>query len=119
MPGFNCSPLLGATQDLPHRNDARRHVENDRPFGLGARYGDADGIGAEARHGATAGRASVTVTKCNPAERCYGAGDDEMPPSLLPINLWSALMAQPNDLSRSLEQQRTPRRLVSATWRKC
>src|ERR1700756_841027 len=37
-----------------------------------------------------------------PGERCYGAGDDEMAPSLLPINLWSALMAQPNDLSRSL-----------------
>ena len=40
-------------------------------------------------------------TQSPPAERCYGAGDDEMAPSSLP-KLMERLMPQPNDLSRSL-----------------
>ena len=50
--GLHLLALVAGDAHLAHRDDAGRHVEDDRPVGLGARYRDADGVGAEARIGA-------------------------------------------------------------------
>ena len=49
--GFQLLALVAGDAHLAHRDDTRRHVEDDRPVGLGTRYGDANGVGAEARIG--------------------------------------------------------------------
>jgi hypothetical protein len=54
--GFQLLAFIAGDAHFSHRNDARRHVEDDRPFGLWTRYGDTNGVGAEARVGTAPGR---------------------------------------------------------------
>src|SRR5215469_428197 len=50
--GLQLLALVARDADLAHRDDACRHVEDDRPRRLGSRDSNADGVGAEARIGA-------------------------------------------------------------------
>src|SRR5208282_4746454 len=88
--GLQLLALVAGDPHLAHRDDTRGHVEDDRAFELGARYRDADGIGAEARIG--------TAPRCDGRPRIGHV--DEMERDEARFGAHLAIGADPADVVR-------------------